>query len=180
MAGGTSHFDVRAIKWIVTLPGVIKIPGLPAPGVVTGFALPTKGPFVNIIAVVTFGAKRRRILVSRCLMAGFTLRARVSSRQFEFRFVVVVRDSCPFFLVVAVLTFIAELALVRIIFAVARQTIARQRFGTIPDIQRTGMTCGAFGGGMLIPKRIFGRFGMIESRWLPALVVVTGIARFAV
>lgn len=84
MAGGTSHFDVRTIKRIVTLPGVIKVPGLPAPGVVTGFALPAKGPFMNIIAVVTLRTQRRRILVSRCLMAGFTLRARVSSGQLKF------------------------------------------------------------------------------------------------
>jgi hypothetical protein len=78
------YFKVRAIEWVISLTRVIKIPSLPASRVVACLALAAKRTFVNVIAVVTFGAVYRCILVRRRAVAGFALRSRMRPRKLEF------------------------------------------------------------------------------------------------
>jgi hypothetical protein len=101
------NFDVRTIERVVRLPLVIEIPSLPASRAVASLALAAKRTFVNVIAIVTFGAKRRRILVRRCAMTGLALRSRMRSRQLESGFVVIVWNTRPFSFIVASLTLVA-------------------------------------------------------------------------
>lgn len=179
VATGTCDLQMRAVKWIVGLPEMIEIPSLPASCAVAGFAFPAKCAFVNVVAIVALGTNGGRVLVGGRAMACLALGARVRSGKLEFRFVVVIKYTCPFLLAVAGFTFIAQLPFVRVILAMTGQTIHRQGFGSIFDVERAGMACATFGDGMRMPEGIASRLGVIENGWFPPLVAVARLACLA-